>query len=744
MSKKRIKKRLLVWSLSSLAIAVPAISLISADPKPEEPNKPTKPGGDTVEIAPPNEKIERTISPEFDTFVSRVEDRVPLGFATGIDEAIAFFEKESQKAREDKEMDFKLRIEKILYYQNLISFLKRNKNNYIKDPKSVGANVIFPYVIAKNKVYDVGSITFNNKNFDNVVIGKTKETNYSTILGENDSFKIERDEKNVTSLPELISAVESYAKAIANEFKKLIFDEKEDLLKIDTDVGINVGNENEPKQPEDAENTSDETPKPKNNLDNVIGISAPNGFKTWDEYFINKLSKRFSEFDLEQNQEFLRKIEENKKPTPPPPEEPKGPETEAEPLPLPPPPPLPPLIPEEELVDTEVPLLNVTSLVPQVKYTKSLLSKAELVNAFNANNNTNKSDEFFYFDNPINTRFNYVVTHLSLESDKVVASVELNDKNAPDAKRTYKANLNIVNDVPTQKFNAVYEAQMLGIRNDLFVKFYKAVGLDEKINYNDLRSKVQQNTLFSMVNFANIIYSTDFATKMKEIAKAYANVLTNANLEQTLQEASYRAKYEFLNELGAKRVNDRLFWNAWHEGNNANLTLLENNIKRNKEPYEQAFSKLNLSANTINNLYYLAKKDNQKLLAKMNAKPFDLLKGYDEMVAMTSKVNEELTTISLNLNYVSSQKEEDVTKAKEAYTQAQSLLASANTSQNTFMNVFGGILLALSLIGLITTLVIGLRYLKNKNKTLFKTMIVLAVVFAIVIVVAIALIAVGI
>lgn len=88
---------------------------------------------------------------------------------------------------------------------------------------------------------------------------------------------------------------------------------------------------------------------------------------------------------------------------------------------------------------------------------------------------------------------------MEVKNNQLIAVVKIQDSNQDDLHRSYSV---VVKEYAgtdkSIKFQYLYEVQVKSLKNH-FIKLYKAVGLDEKINYKDLRYQELINPLFAMV-----------------------------------------------------------------------------------------------------------------------------------------------------------------------------------------------------------------------------------------------------
>ncbi|UWV81480.1 hypothetical protein [Mycoplasmopsis cynos] len=121
------------------------------------------------------------------------------------------------------------------------------------------------------------------------------------------------------------------------------------------------------------------------------------------------------------------------------------------------------------------------------------------MNLYNSNKTNilaGKEDPIFFFRNPINTRYAYTVIALAEESSNLLATVELKDVINPNAKRSFLIKVEKSNDARV----ALLTEQLFKSIQEVFYELYKAVGLDEKLDYDKLLSGAVSNALFHIVD----------------------------------------------------------------------------------------------------------------------------------------------------------------------------------------------------------------------------------------------------
>ena len=102
---------------------------------------------------------EKKNDPDFDKFEKYANDEIKDVIAKVVDEAISYLKSKYEQILANKELDFKVRIQNLLYLKNLLKYFEDNRENIKNHPDDYGFNFTFPYVISKNKKYNLWSTT---------------------------------------------------------------------------------------------------------------------------------------------------------------------------------------------------------------------------------------------------------------------------------------------------------------------------------------------------------------------------------------------------------------------------------------------------------------------------------------------------------------------------------------------------------------------------------------------------------
>lgn len=718
-------------------------------------------GGDGDTITIPIPKTPPTVSPDFPQYKGIVERNLQQSVPKLIDDLTARFEKkiseENQKETLDAEGRLK-KIENVLYLKQLVKFLQDEKQNIINNPKEYGLNFNLFDIVANNRNLNFVDFTYDGVAYNEIATGDAENSNYNYLISDNtvvkpSDFKPKR--VNSKTINEIENLMRNYFVAGTQRIEGELF-EKVNVPKFDESVSFNI---------DIFEDTT--TPDPnKQPEDGKVGIKPPTidgkQYTSWKDFFVEIIKKQFPKFDIEQNIEFFR--EEDPTPSPPPP---------PEPIPPIPPPPIPGLLPEVPLVpgevippDTSIPIQRVEQFAPILLPQNSLLSVDEVIAEFNKNTTdaANGSDEveMFYFDNPINTRFKYKVNSLRKDENdgKLIATVLIQDQNVEESKRIYNTH------VETPQTNAyVFENTIqynLYLQSrKLFVDFYEALGLDEKLNYSSLRNKTMQDGIFSMVNLAYESTKTDeFKKHHENLIKIYSQLLAASPADTSIiSDATNEYLLNILSILASSKItliNDLPYWYFLADRYKSVVRDFFVLMFQNKTKYENELKQNGIDVNLVNELYLYLKKESSKLdaIALAQASSLDKYNDYYSMLANVKKISDGFNSLSLILNNLqpyTGDSEEDsqrevnrISTLQQATKKAEELMDEFKKPSQTALDVIGGVLIALSTIMFLAFSILWITKAKKiaKNKKLKKILTVLLVTAAIIIAVGIALVAV--
>ncbi|QKT05376.1 MSC_0620 family F1-like ATPase-associated subunit [Mycoplasma sp. OR1901] len=668
----------------------------------------------------------------------------------------------SGKTQEQK-LDYKQRLSRLTYLHILKNFIKTNEKDIIDNPTKYEFTIIFPFVLAQNKAFDKGTATYNGKEYTDVTFGKKDPTDYIEALKkkyevkEDGTRKIEtRDEVNGLQKGKFQDNLKQYYDKLLTSIGTILYNEK-DALEIEKDINLEFG---------------------------TIGdkqgytITLPKGYASWDDYFKSRIRPRFVDFDLTANQEI--QVEEETEEQDQPVENPTNPNKPPKGQPTEP-------IPAEP-VDPKEQILAIPPLVPNIKNNFTNLTKDELIAQFNeyksqylntsapstesnqseaqpteGNNapketkeaydareekeyNDRREHSLFYFDNPYNTRYSYDVTEITEikkggdSNEKLIAKVWISDRNDRSKKlrRPYEMEIHLLENDEDLKNNFLKEEEVKKIRTE-YLRLYKALGIDSKVNYLDLKSNRLSKALFSMVAKAvDLNNSKDFDDKRTEI---------NSTSDDAFYTSNELWGYT-LNELRQSKVNNALYYESIYNAYEEQIVGFWGvAIKDESEPYRAQIIKdwesQNFNLNVLNDLYNLVRYDLYKLNSTIKTSSFNLNTWYDSFI-------DSLTTLAKHeriLNEITRtkdlSKQEVVEEFKKYYNEAIEVLGKESETKSDFLRDFGIFLLSIGALGTLINLIVSLIKFSKKTKQIKKLYLLIGISLAIVLVAGAILLSVG-
>ncbi|WHL49584.1 hypothetical protein HYE36_06025 [Mycoplasmopsis bovis] len=338
----------------------------------------------------------------------------------------------------------------------------------------------------------MGTVKFNGKEYKDIKIGKDKKRDYSEVIEEKnkDSITKSSEEDNVASNPQFEAALNKYIQDLEKSILEMVYNPKEIPKSWKRYL---------------LENATF-------NAKDGFTVKHPQNSNSWEDYITKGIKRKFVDFDLKQNQEF-KVIDET------------------QPSPKVNPPNLPditnkPLVPGKPPTNNETanPLEQSETLLylePYVNYRYSSNSVSAIANFFNNSNGTDK-EKIFFFNNPINTRFKYTVNNFDGSN---TFTVKITDTAKQNSSRTYKVvPKNKLTSDPRFMFLFQKQSEALSAK---FTQLYKALMLDEKIDYSKLAHNELQLSLYGMVNTATkIITDKKFLDLWNNIIIKYANKIS--------------------------------------------------------------------------------------------------------------------------------------------------------------------------------------------------------------------------
>lgn len=620
---------------------------------------------------------EKKNDPNFDNFDKFTSDEIKTLIPKVIDNAITYVKSKYDQILANKELDFKVRIQNLLYLKNLLKYFEDNKNNIKDHPTNYGFHLVLPYVISKNKKYNLINIEFNGQTYKNIKAGYTDPSDYVNAIKPNGKIEIsQKDQINEFSKEIFEKTIKKYSSELIKELKSIIYDSK-DVPVIDKDVEL------------------------KEDSDGRYVTTLPKGFDNWNTYIASKIKTRFVEFDLKQNQEAEEKQNENTQPTQPPS--------------------LPPIVPGDKneipgIQDLDNKIQTLPLLAPYISHKYAQQGLLNIKNQFDSLQ-ANERDKIFYFNNPINTRYQYKVISFEYENAKVLKNIkiEISDKNNAALHKQYildKITFNL--DI---NWNKLKENQINSVQ-ETFLKLYKALGVDEKINYDSIRNQFLQNALFNNVNAATELVSLKNSESFEDLEnkRINDNYLLLDNNNNLLNKLSKYTIYSFLSSLNSIKINSNSFWLQIPQAFEAIQYQFKEVIKHNQKFILNNLSQINGKNDQLVKLFDINTKNIDKLFALVRQRTFNLENWYSEYIDLISKIKQTFSLFSvLALNNDIKNDNKFKTEFIKSYDLVNKYIEEDTKNKNNIKVTSGISLLVISTIMLVASIILFILNGKNRK-----------------------------
>ena len=620
---------------------------------------------------------EKKNDPNFDNFDKFASDEIKTLIPKVIDNAITYVKSKYDQILANKELDFKVRIQNLLYLKNLLKYFEDNKNNIKDHPTNYGFHLVLPYVISKNKKYNLVNVEFNGQTYQNIKAGYTDSSDYVNAIKPNGKITIsQKDQINEFSKEIFEKTIKKYSSELIKELKSIIYDSK-DVPVIDKDVEL------------------------KEDSDGRYVTTLPKDFDNWNTYIASKIKTRFVEFDLKQNQEAEEKQNENTQPTQPPS--------------------LPPIVPGDKneipgIQDLDNKIQTLPLLVPYISHKYAQQGLLNIKNQFDSLQ-TNEKNKIFYFNNPINTRYQYKVISFEYENAKVLKNIkiEISDKNNAILHKQYildKITFNL-----DTNWNKLKENQINSVQKT-FLKLYKALGVDEKINYDSIRNQFLQNALFNNVNAATELVSLKNSESFEDLEnkRINDNYLLLDNNNNVLNKLSKYTIYSFLSSLNSVKINSNSFWLQIPQAFEAIQYQFKEVIKHNQKFILNNLSQINGKNNQLVKLFDINTKNIDKLFALVRQRTFNLENWYSEYIDLISKIKQTFSLFSvLALNNDIKNDNKFKTEFIKSYDLVNKYIEEDTKNKNNIKVTSGISLLVISTIMLVASIILFILNRKNRK-----------------------------
>ncbi|KIM13487.1 MSC_0620 family F1-like ATPase-associated subunit [Mycoplasma capricolum] len=655
-----------------------------------------------------NTRRKREKDASFGTFKNTIKDKLKTDLKDIQQEINNFIDDQLKQigdlktSEKDKNKYFE-KIERKTYLTELKKYFSK-ENALVDNPTDLGFNITFPYIISNLEKLYTATVKFDGKDYSDIKIGsatdkaqdissKEKKLDYTDVInGENKIASDNKAQDNFINSKEFDDAVNNYLKTWKVDVKKMIY-QNQDILEFGKDIFLSPTNTNET-------NSSTTT-----QVDGYT-VHLDKKHKSWNEYIKEKISKRFTHFDLEQNQKF--KIVDEAKPTPTP-TKPTLPDPTNKPL-VPTSPPSSQITQAVEALPNLEPYINYQFASYDLSNLKSTLSSAS----------EEEKEKYFFFLNPINTRFKYTVDQIH-DNNSVV--VRITDQAKSGNSRTYiYENVQVGKD---WRFLMLLEKESKYIEQE-FNKLYKALLLDEKINYNSLAHDSLQESVFSLVNAATqIVSSSSFKSLWFEnIINNYQKIDESDQFGDYTNWANKKAKYLFetlLKAISASKLNNNPGWYLLVKAfNNVKYDLDQlTNDESTYNSHLKRAQEFDLDLKYYDQLYDALEHSILKLSTTANQLTKNLhISSWFNKYTDDIKDAREYVEILRNLltGKPISKDSEDYKEFMTNYQKAIDKLNEKNQTTNKTAIIIGSILLSLGLLFIITNLLILFIKAKKKNK----------------------------
>ncbi|CBW54313.1 Conserved Hypothetical protein, predicted transmembrane protein [Mycoplasma mycoides subsp. capri LC str. 95010] len=616
------------------------------------------------------------------------------------------------------------------YFKNLqkkvyLTELKKHfgdKNKLSSNPEQYGFEITFPKVLANDKKIDTAIVKFNGKTYNNIKISKdSNDRDYTKVVNKDQKDGVEKNKKeqdNVITSHRFDAVLESYSQGWLSKLKDLVYKEDQDLPQFGKDIFFSEYKPN---------NTS-------NNETTIDGYTVKlKEQKTWQDYIKNKIKNRFVDFDLNQNQsfQFNTQSSNSSKPTPP-----NIPDLNKKPL-----------DPTEKRDQNSVEYAEqLPRLQPILKWQYADRAQDSIQNSFNSSNE--EKEPMFFFINPINTRFKYHVT--SLSNGK--ATVKIKDQ-VKDVERTYYSSDITYGADP--RFTFILENLTKKIEAK-FLQLYKALLLDEKINYVELNNDHLQTSLFGLVNLATRIvsdskYLTDVLYNIATSKyQSLSDISSDDDYAGWINRVSNQAFARLLHAISASQLNNQN--NPWSvlTGGFKSVQEIYQELARVTDTRKQIIKKANdynVDLSHLDQIYdYL---DTSILKAQTSAnqigKALNILSWYDSFTNHVKDTSEHSALLKV-LTDTSDIKndEKKLEEFQQTYQKAIQKLEENNREKKKPLIIVSSLFLVISLLFIIAnTLIFLIKTKRSKNKNAKLTFIISTTISTIITISSIILLIIG-
>ncbi|MFV8470784.1 MSC_0620 family F1-like ATPase-associated subunit [Mycoplasma sp. HF11B] len=659
----------------------------------------------------------KNLSPDFDQFAKLEKDFQAEKLGKILEQGIKDLHNQANTLLSNTTTTDAQDILKGMYLKKVAIYLDTHKVAIIKNPRDNGFFIFYPEILANSKAFKSMSLSFDDKTYQQVLIDAKEGSinpyqNLPLVSSQISDLKEFSSETltNTLTKEQFNSKVDDYFKKLASEFDD-IFQNSDDIPTFET-TSIDF------------------------NSSGDFNLHAPKEYNSWDDYIKSKYSSRFLKFDLDQNS---KEDQDQDKP----------------PSPI-----IPPLPQIEDPAVKSNEIQNIPSLHPIVSAamydTFKALTSLDAKNAFIAKYNKNvekNSPIYFFFDNNINTRYQYQVTELKLDSNnQLLADVKIQDKVDKNNLRTYSYSV----DTLANKQITLATQAANGLIENIFIQLYTALGVNAQIDYQQLVDQELANVLFNMISRAmKNTYKPEYKADLSKIIQDNASSVSTLELKANL-ESKFGAdiNYFILSSLKNTVINDTYYFallpNAYlntykliSEGIKNKIDLIKVNLKVLNEYYKIDY----LDISWINQGLDVLNDDISFLKGLAINNSFNLYSQYLNYTELTSRINKTFRDLYIILH---TEPLTNTIENKKAINQMfNSIWAMPQipytqpAANKTLLYTLGAIFLSFSLILILIASTLGITHKRFDIKNTRNKTILMSSLASIFLIIAIILLAIG-
>lgn len=482
------------------------------------------------------------------------------------------------------------RLAQSFFWIQLRYYFQKNRDGIKKNPREYGLNIISPYAFANNLKLKRGDVSFEKENYKGLEWGSNENDDYGKIQG----VKTEK----VTEVPNTLKEksfedrIKKYFEGLESGYKQYLF--KEDEFPVyKKNFNLNLDRDRVDSQ------------------ESLLLASKPlgrEGIGSWNEWIKNYFEKQSLLLDFSLNQEpnpdssqseleqINLAIKKITKQTPP--DVAQKPEFEVRIAPD-----LPPIV--------------------AAQYTN--LPAKKIIELYNAASESGKS-EFFFFLNPLNSRFKYNIQSIREENGKIKATIKIIDfvnkvRESSDKTKYEK----VYDSLAYDEFENANMSEKQAITMNLYYsnlgvtavidEFFKTVNVADQFSFDQIRyySPGSQTTIYNFFYLlTKVFYNPAFLNDQKKLAREYINSQYSSVFSAS--------QFQFLAYLKKSEIDNNKAWLHYYLIYFINLyvlqgkfhqarVLLEDSKNSDSQKSEKAkkldetLAKLNLTREDINRFF---------------------------------------------------------------------------------------------------------------------------------------------